>query len=339
MSSILNIRRLLTLLVSLLITAIFLVLALYRVDFNQFAQAFVSADYRLILLAGLSWLTAYGFRTIRWQVFLAPTKKIPVARLFSPLIIGFALNNLLPGRPGEFARAFLIGSREGISKTLSLATVVVERVMDGLAVIFFLLLSISSILTLHLNLPSGVQTIAIASIALFGVALAGMVFLLVREDMALRLIKLVTRFLPARIAGQIEKMLSAFTLGLHSLKSAHDVLTIILCTFSVWALDSLAYFLILTAFGALPDVPMRAAASVTMTSIINLGIMIPAAPGGLGPYEAAGVFALAIFGVNESLAASVALAAHAIQYVLITGLGVFFIWRQGVSLAQASKAE
>jgi hypothetical protein len=172
---------------------------------------------------------------------------------------------------------------------------------------------------------------------LFGVALAGLLFLLLREDIALALIRLVTRFLPQRFAERIEKMLGAFTLGLHSLKSARDVLVIVLCTLGVWLLDSFAYWLILTAFGALPELTMRAAASVTMTSIINLGIMIPAAPGGLGPYEAAGVFALGAFGVNESLAASVALAAHAIQYVLITGLGVFFIWRQGVSLAQASK--
>ena len=198
-------KQILTLLVSLVITAIFLVLALYRVDFHLFAQAFVSADYILIGLAGLIWLSAYVFRTKRWQVFLSPTKQIPVTRLFSPLMIGFALNNLLPGRPGEFARAFLIGSREGISKTLSLATIVVERVMDGIAVIFFLLLSILSILALNLNLPAGVQTIAMGSIALFGVALAGLIFVLVREDIAFTLLKLFTRFLPARIAEQIEK--------------------------------------------------------------------------------------------------------------------------------------
>jgi len=240
-------RQILTLIFSLLITAIFLVLALYRVDFNQFAQAFVSADYRLILLAGLSWLTAYVLRTVRWRIFLSPTKLIPITRLFSPLLIGFALNNLLPGRPGEFARAFLIGSREGISKTLGLATVVVERVMDGVAVIAFLLLSIFALVTLHLNLPAGFETIAVASVALFGVALAGLVFLLVRQDIALALIRLVTRFLPQRFAERIEKMLGAFTLGLHSLKSARDVVVIGLCTLGVWALDSFAYFLILTA--------------------------------------------------------------------------------------------
>lgn len=330
-----NTRRTLAFLLSLTVTAIFLALALHRVDFAKSAQAFISADYRLAAIAALCWLSAYGLRTARWRRFLSPTKQIAHARLFPPLIIGFALNNILPGRPGEFARAILIGTREGISKTLGLATIVVERVMDGIAVILFLLAAIAALLALHLELPAGVQFIALASIGLFGVALAGLLFLLLREDIARALLQVATRFLPRSLAERSEKMFGSFVLGLHALKSAGDVAAIALLTLGVWALDSLAYFAMLGAFGALPMWDTRAAAAVTMTSIINLGIMIPAAPGGLGPYEAAGVFALAVFGVNETAAASVALAAHAIQYVMITGLGLFFIWHEGISLAQA----
>ena len=73
-----------------------------------------------------------------------------------------------------------------------------------------------------------------------------------------------------------------------------------------------------------------------MMAFVNLGIMIPAAPGGLGPYEAAGVFALGMFQINETLAASIALAAHSTQYLLITGLGIFLAWREGISLLQKS---
>jgi uncharacterized membrane protein YbhN (UPF0104 family) len=73
--------------------------------------------------------------------------------------------------------------------------------------------------------------------------------------------------------------------------------------------------------------------------LINLGIMIPAAPGGLGPYEAAGVFALGAFGVNETSAASVALSTHAMQYLLITALGVLFVWREGISLVEESTVD
>ncbi|MEW5719727.1 MAG: lysylphosphatidylglycerol synthase transmembrane domain-containing protein [Chloroflexota bacterium] len=329
-----NTRRVLTLLLSFLITAIFLALALYRVDFEKLAHTFISADYRLAIFAATCWLGGYVLRTTRWQKFLAPTKRVPLVRLFPVLIIGFAFNNLLPGRPGEFARAYLLGAREGLSKTMGLATVVAERVADGVAVIVFLLVALGAFVPLRLELPPGVQTIAALSAILFGGALVGLIFLLVREDLALTILRWFTRFLPQTLAARIEKMLNSFVVGLHSFKSAGNIVVIALLTLGVWCLDSLAYFAILSAFGALPSTMLRAAAAPMMTGIINLGVMIPAAPGGLGPYEAAGVFALSAFGVNETLAASVALGAHAVQYSMITGLGVFFTWRLGISLAQ-----
>lgn len=329
-----NTRRLFTLLLSFLITAIFLALALYRVDFEKLAHIFISADYRLIAFAALCWLTGYVVRTARWQKLFAPTKNIPFARLFSPLIIGFAFNNLLPGRPGEFARAYLLGAREGLSKTMALATIVAERVADGMMVIVFLLIALSASIPLRLALPAGVQTLVALAVILFGGALLGLILLLAREDLAWTIVRAWTRFLPHAFAARIEKMLNAFVVGLRAFKSAGNIAAIGLLSLGVWSLDSLAYFTLLSAFGALPDVSLRAAAAPLMTGIINLGIMIPAAPGGLGPYEAAGVFALSAFGVNQTLAASVALAAHAVQYFMITGLGLFFTWRAGISLAQ-----
>lgn len=329
-----NPRRLLPLALSFLLTALFLALALYRVDFEKLAHTLISADYRLIALAALCWLTGYGLRTARWQKFLAPTKKIPFARLFSPLIIGFAFNNLLPGRPGEFARAYLLGTREGLSKTMALATIVAERVADGMMVIVFLLIALGASIPLRLVFPAGVQTLVALAVILFGGALAGLLLLLARADRVLTSVRVVTRCLPGALAARIEKMLNAFVVGLHAFKSAGQVAAIGALSLGVWSLDALAYFAMLCAFGALPDVSWRAAAAPLMTGIINLGIMIPAAPGGLGPYEAAGVFALAAFGVNPTLAASIALSAHAVQYFMVTGLGLFFTWRAGISLAQ-----
>lgn len=331
----LNPRRALTFLASLAITAIFLALALSSVDFEKLAHAIASADYRLIALAALFTFCGYLVRTARWQRFLAPTKQIPLPRLFPVLVVGFALNNLLPGRPGELARPFWLAQREKISKSLGFATIIIERVADGMALIAFLLLALLAFIPLHLALPPAAETIAALATILFGVALAGLVFLLVRHDLVLALLQRLTRFLPHSLAARAEKMLASFVVGLHSLKSARDVATIVLLSLAVWSAEGVAYFLMLTAFGVLLNVPTRLIAAPFMMVLINLGIMIPAAPGGLGPFEAAGVFALGVFGVNGTAAASVAIAAHAMQYLLVTGLGVLFIWREGMSYSQA----
>ncbi len=326
-------RRLLTLVASLVITVVFLALALARVDFEQLGQAFATADYRLIVLAPLFTFSGYVFRTARWRQFLAPSKEISISRLFPVLVIGFALNNLFPGRPGEFARPYWLGVREGMSKTLGFATVVVERVADGIALIGFLLLAFAAFTPLGIQLPPVAWTIALLAAILFGVALVGLLFLLLREQIALAIFQRVTRLIPRGLAARLEQMLGSFTVGLHSLKSPRDLLLIVVLSFAVWTCEAISYGLILTAFSILPSMPERAVAAVFVMVLINLGIMIPAAPGGLGPFEAAGVFALGAFAVDPTTAASAALGAHALQYLLITGLGLVFVWREGISLA------
>lgn len=328
-----NTRRLLTLAFSLLLTAFFLALALYRVEWEKLAHAFVTADYRLVALAALCWLSGYGLRTLRWQKFLLPTQTISLARLFPVLIIGFAFNNLLPGRPGELARAYLVGVRENLAKTTALATVVAERVADGIMVVVFLALAFGAFVALHLTLPAGTQTMIVFAMILFGSALGALLLLLARADWAQTILGAFTRFLPHALAARVSGMLDAFIIGLRAFGTWGNTVTIGALSLGVWALDSLAYFTMLSAFGALPDLSLRFAAAPLLTGIINLGIMIPAAPGGLGPYEAAGVFALSTLNVDATLAASVALAAHAVQYVMITGLGIVLAWRMGVALA------
>ncbi len=331
-----NLRKLVTILASFLITSVFLALALYRVDFTQFVRAFAAADYRLLVFAVLATFCGYVLRAARWQRFLNPIKKIPLPRLFPILVVGFALNNLLPGRPGEFARPYWLGKREGLSKTLGFATVIVERVADGVALIAFLLIALAAFKPLGMALPPTAETIAVLATILFGVALAGLIFLLVREKLALRIFQLFTRFLPHRFGARLEKMLGSFVTGLHSLKSPRDILAIALLSLATWACEATAYFFVLSAFGTLPRALDHAVAAAFMMVLINLGVMIPAAPGGVGPFEAAAIFALSVFGVNDSLAASVALGAHALQYGLVTGLGLIFISREGINIAQAT---
>lgn len=287
-----------------------------------------------MLVAAMLALLDYFLRTARWQRFLNPTKKITLARLFPVLIIGFALNNLLPGRPGEFARPYWLKRRENISLMLGFGTIVVERVADGIMLILFLVVALLSFKPLGLEPPFLAEEITLLAVVIFGIALTGLIFLLVREQLALALLQRLTHFLPASLASRMEEMLGSFVVGLHSLRSPFDVANIVLLTMAIWCVEALSYFLILTAFHTLPQDLLRVFAGAMMMALVNLGIMIPAAPGGLGPYEAAGVFALGTFQVNETLAAGIALAAHSMQYLLVTGLGIFLAWREGISLLQ-----
>ncbi|MBI3915312.1 MAG: flippase-like domain-containing protein, partial [Chloroflexi bacterium] len=236
-----NPRRLLGFIFSLLISALFLALALGSVDFGKLAHAFAIADYPLVMLAAGFTLIGYFLRAARWRVLLSPAQKIPLPRVFPVLVVGFALNNLLPGRPGEFARAYSLGKREGISKMLTLGTVVVERVADGIALIAFLLFAFVAFSPLHLDLPPVVETIGIVAAILFGIALAGLIFLLRREELALALIRQFERWMPRGLVARFERMLQSFVLGLHALKSSRAAFDIALLSLGVWTMEWLSY--------------------------------------------------------------------------------------------------
>lgn len=329
-----NLRHLFSFFLSLIFTAIFLAIALSSVDFAKLISALISADYRLVFVAAIFTTIGYVLRTARWQRLLAPAKKISLARLFPVLVVGFAMNNLLPGRPGEFARPYWLGRREGLSRTLGFGTIVVERVADGLTLIAFLAIALTAYESLGLDLPDLAEKIALVAAIAFGIDLFALIFLLVREQLALAILQSLTRFLPQQLSSRIHRMLTSFVVGLHSLRSLSDVMSIALLSIAVWGIEGVSYFLVLSAFGVLPFFSLRTVGSVATMALINLGIMIPAAPGGLGPYEAAGVFALSTLQVNETSAASIALTSHSMQYLLITGLGLILAWREGLLLIQ-----
>ncbi len=324
-----NWRKTLGPLAGILISILFLALALYRVDFRSVVAALVSADYRLVALAAVFTFTSYLLRTARWRRLLQSQKHIPVLRLYPVLVIGFALNNLFPGRPGEFARAISLGQRESLSKTLGLATVVVERVADGVT-----LIAILAFLSLGFSLPGWGRDVELVAVAIFAVAFAGLVFLSLREMLASRILARVIKFVPPTVGERAEAMFKSFVLGLHSLRSPADLATVIVLSLAVWLSEATHYLLILSAFGIL-DGDRRAFAAVFALVIVNLGISIPAAPGGVGPFEAAGVLALNAFGVGRDLALPALLVAHTIQYLVVTGQGIVFTAREGVKLTQA----
>lgn len=320
-------------LVGVLVSIVFLGLALYRVDLTQVAQAIAAAEYPLVLLSAVFTLSSYGLRTLRWRRLLLPQKAIPAPRLFPILVIGFALNNVLPGRPGEIARGILLGQRERLSKTLGIATVVLERVADGLT-----LIAILAALAFFIELPGWGQQVENVSLLVFGAALVFMILMLWREKEMTHLLHRVIHLLPSRFAHRIANMFASFIMGLHSLRSPRDILAISLFSLSIWLCEAVSYFLVLSAFHLGAPPVTRILAALFLTVIVNLSISIPAAPGGIGPFEWAGTLALSAFGINNEQALPAVLISHMVQYGLITGLGVLFMAREGLKLTQAAEA-
>jgi uncharacterized protein (TIRG00374 family) len=304
---------------------------LYNIKFDKVATAFSQANYWLLLPLLVIMLSDYLVRTYRWQIILNPTKHIKFRSLYPVLMIGFMANNLLPARIGEFVRAYTLSSREKVGKTLALATIILERVFDGLTLIALMGVAL-------LVFPSPEQTpqvrfIEIFSTSVFAGAILFLVFLLWREDFTLRLVSLLLKPLPRGIERKVHQMLNSFVLGLHALKNRRSVLVIIATSVVVWLMEATCYYLMLLAFNLQNELqPMQLIGSAFFVLVfVNLGSMIPSSPGYVGVFQAMAVLALGAYKVDGSVAFSLALLMNSLQYIFITGIGLGFFSAQHMS--------
>ena len=313
-------------LVGFLLTALFILIVVRNVSVEDLAAAFRAADYRMIAPAALATLSGYLLRTIRWQRIVKPVARLSFLAAFSILMMGFASNNLLPARLGEFVRAFLLGKKIGVRKTYGMATIILERVCDGVTLILFL-----GVVSLLMPLPGWGQEVQILSSLLFLGASAGIVLLLTQERLTMRAMGIVLRPFPRQVGGAILRASKSFISGLHSLRSGSDLLVVAITSLLVWLLEATSYLLMCQAFG-IRMTPLAQGLSATfLLVVVNLGIMLPSAPGYVGTFQFFAVMALGAFGVPKETALAVAIASHLMQYLLVTAIGLFFFARENLA--------
>ncbi len=310
-------------------TVVFGILIVANVDWHKMAAALRTANYLYVAPAFILTFVGYLVRTVRWQIILAPTKRVSFGSAFAVLLIGFTANNLLPARIGELVRAYVLGRRENLSKSLSLATIVVERVFDGVTIMGFL-----AVLSLVYDLPSWGQVLARGGALVFGTALIGIALLLFQETRTLRVLDLVLQPFPARLGAAVQRIAHFFIEGLHALRSTRSLVLIVLLSITVWSLESASYLMLIMGFHLPIEGVSRIYAAVFLLTVINLGNIVPAAPGFAGSFEFFALQALTTFDlrVTNEMALALAAVSHAYQYILVTGLGLFFLWRMGLNL-------
>ena len=312
-----------------ILTFVFLSLVLWKLDLSELGAALRSANYVYVLPAALCTFTSYVVRTLRWRRILIPTRRIPVLQLFPVLMIGFMANNVLPARLGEFVRAYTLGRKENISKSLSFATIMLERLFDGITLVVFL-----ALLSLVVPLPGWGVEIAYFASAVFFIAAVGVLVLLLKEDLARRAIGLALRPLPREMAANAAVRADSFIFGLRALRRKRVVIALLGFSVVVWTVEACSYFLVLRGFNVPLALDVTVLAALMVLVVVNLGIMLPSAPGYVGAFQFFAILALGSFGVQRELALSIAIVAHGVQYLLVTGLGLVFFWHENMSFQQ-----
>ncbi|UCF05086.1 MAG: flippase-like domain-containing protein [bacterium] len=313
--------------VGILISASFLYLAFRKVDLNELKATFQAADYVYVVPSMLLIMASVWFRTLRWRFLLKPVKTIPLPSLFSSTMIGLMANNLLPARLGEFVRAYTVGVKERISKSSSLATIVVERIFDGFTLLFFL--AVISVFRAR-EYPPWLRHSAYIALSFYICAAILLVLLKVRTEPALRILSALTTPLPGRIRDRIIHLLHSFIEGLQVLHSTSDVLISAILSLLVWLPYAVTIHLLLGSF----DIVLPVQISFLVLVAMGIGVMIPSAPGYIGTIQFVCVAVLSAFSVTRDEALSFSILYHVCTYIPVTAVGLIYLLIEGISFAE-----
>lgn len=312
------------------ISALFLVIALRNLRLDDVWTAMRTARYGWILPGVAVYFFGVWARTWRWDYLLRPMKSIPLRRLFPVVVIGYMGNNVYPARAGEVIRAYVLRRREGVSVSASLATIVVERVFDGLVMLIFVFVGLP-----FTPMPGWLQVMVVAASLLFFGALALFMTLAIKVEWAeVAYGWLIERVVPARFRAPVRGFADRFMTGLHSLRSGRDVLMLFVTSIVIWLAETVKYWFVMHAF------PFEVSffALMLMNGLANLALTIPAAPGGIGPFDWAGIETLAAFGVERTLASAYTIVLHVALWFPITALGAYYFARKGLTWREAQQA-
>ena len=332
-------RRTLRTTIGVLLSLLLLAWALRGVSFSEVATRIREADALSLTASILVALGGFHFRALRWGVLLSPGfPGVPFRPRLAATYIGFAANNVLPARVGEFARAFTLTRLTRVPVASALATLVIERLLDGLVVVGLLVAAMAAP-----GFPSAVSVggvdlrylAASMAIAMTGLG-AGLMFAVLKRERAGKIANFFVRRLPMRARGPTGELLRSFGSGLTVFRTPWPLLASVLLTIAQWVFLATSYLLAFRAF-EIDEVPFSGA--VFLQSLIALAVAIPSSPGFFGPFEAASREGLRLWGVPEGQSISFAIGYHIAGFLPVTLIGVYYVWRLGLRWSDVRESE
>lgn len=263
------------------VSALFVWLFLRGKDLGRIADEMARADFRWLAVYLLFCVVIHIARTWRWGMLLKPLDPdLTFKRLNGASAAGFMLLVVLPFRLGELARPALIADRKRITFSRALASIVVERVVDGLAMTMLLLCTLPFVSSDSPELPR-LRLFGWGFFALFG---GGGLFLIGsawKPEIGRKLIRLFGTPISPKLVEKAMGLLDGFLEGLRALPDLASVLRFLLVTLAYWAVNGLGLGVLGWAFG----LDLSVVQQFTLLAIVTVGVMIPAGPGMAGIFQ------------------------------------------------------
>lgn len=312
-------RRWVFLSVGALLSVGFLYLSMRNAHFEDAWAEIWRLPVIALVLDPLIRLLALAAAAVRSRLIFKPMHRFTLRRLFESVWLALAINNVIPLRAGDVARVGFLARYGQLSASSCLAAVVVERVLDLLALVIIVVLTVPFMAG---EMPLGTSFYIIAG--LVTAASAGAVVVSRRPEWFRALCTACARPFGARVRTFVEHKSDAFARGLSALGSASAVLGVMAATFAFWACGLAAIQLWIWAF----DLQVPWYAPAVILAFLSFGLAIPSTPGHVGTFHFFASSAVIYLGVPDTQALSFALVYHAVAVIPLTVLGLPLLLRE-----------
>jgi uncharacterized protein (TIRG00374 family) len=292
-----------------------------------------SARISLLILALAFVAATFWIRTFRWQQLLRPIGRTRFRTAFRAGVIGFAALSILPARVGDLLRPYLVARQDGLPFTSAFATIVMERVLDLIAVLVLMAVYVwgfADTSTWNPRLLAPIQlSAAIGGAAAVGL-LAIMWVLASHPERIGALVHSTDRVLPRRVALTLGELARTFSSGFAVAREPRGFFLALLWSFPLWLVIAAETWAVTRAFGI--DMPF--AGTFLLQMFLVVGVAVPT-PGGIGSYHEAYRFGVtSFFGAPNDQAVAAAIVVHAIAFLPVLLVGVLFMAQDGLSLGR-----
>jgi uncharacterized protein (TIRG00374 family) len=323
--------------VGVIVTIPILWWSLHDIHFAEVLDNFRHARKAPLIGAVIAVVGAIPARAARWRVLLRRENPyLKVAPLYLATSAGFAINNLLPARAGEIARAYAARRLTGVRFSAAITTIMMARVFDG--VTLFLILALAAFLgalapdfTLAgVTVARIMQVTSIVFAGLFAVVAIATRF----PQVFLGVVRKAGHaVLPDKVADRLVEGLQGIFDSLAVVSNLRSLAAVMGWSVAIWAINGLSIILGFIAFDL--TVPWHGA--FVMQSLVNFGLAIPSTPGFVGVFEALIRASLAIYGIPAAAAISFAVAYHFCSYAPLTLLGLWSLTRARIRMSDVQE--
>ncbi|MEW6332718.1 MAG: lysylphosphatidylglycerol synthase transmembrane domain-containing protein [Thermodesulfobacteriota bacterium] len=300
----------------LILSALLVYLSVRGIDFRGVVEGFRSIRYAYVPPVIALLFLMQLLRSVRWGMILSPLSKIDQLSLFSVTSVGFLAITAIPARLGELARPYLITKKSDLKMSSALGTIIVERVLDSLA-----LLVIAGFVLLFMPMPPWLVRASLLFLLITLLLVVAMILMIIRREASLRLLAPMIGKLPARYAERVDRLIGHFIEGFRIMIDPKLLICVAGMSILIWLINAMAIHLLFSALGL--QVPVMAAFVLMLVLII--GIAIPTAPGFIGNWHYFCILGLSLFGVPRTEALTFAIVFHALSIGQVIVLGVAFL--------------